>query len=103
MLYIVCSAKQLTLRSFFFSASSFHSTHSAPPPPVPGLFDTDSDSDGSEEHEDDWLEDSDDAQPVARATSKMSATVINEVRTLAPLDTNTNCILIASFVEGTRP
>jgi hypothetical protein len=72
------------LRSFFFSASSFNPHHSAPP--VPDLFNIVSDnSDGSEEGEEDWFEDTQGAQPVARSSSKMMATVINEVCATTPL------------------
>ena len=87
---------------FFFSASSFQSAHSPPPPhghsafhsthhTLPhayAAFDVDTNnSEGSEELEDDWLEDTQDAQPVARA-SKMSATVIHEVGTFPFFYTN---------------
>ena len=93
---------------FFSSVSSFPSNHNSAPH-VPGFFDVESDhdqSDGSQvETEADWIDNLGEEHPVAHAFSKMLAMVINEVSYLHwhVVRTQTNCSLIASFVEGTGP
>jgi hypothetical protein len=74
-----------TLATIFFLVSSF-SSPASPTSPFPGI--AEEDSEGSEieaELEEDWFEDIQDAQPMARATARRLATTANEVCTSAYL------------------
>ena len=90
-----------------FSASSLYPTHngSSSATHVPGHFDKDSDQgDASEvESEESWFRDPYDVQPEAQGASNVSQVMNDEVRALRRFTNLSNCILIASLLEGTCP
>src|ERR1700733_10336388 len=76
----ICSNKHLTLNRKFFGVDTFSFYLNNDSCSATVHFDTDSDSDGAPELDEDYLGDPQDIQPSAQAASKMSQATNDEVR-----------------------